>query len=136
MTPVALPFPVPVVKQSGQVIFPFTSKATTPLADTATVPDALGIVIILFPAPGAAKTKEFVTPADVSVREVTAPCSVRFWDCDPIVNAPDGVIALSVPEIPPIESITSPFIVLEEVGAVIARAVINAPVALKEDCIV
>ncbi len=79
ITPIKFPLPEPVVMQSGQVISPFPSKETTPDAETATVPLAFGILIVLFPEDGVLKVKVLVTPPDEDVSEVIAPCNVRFW---------------------------------------------------------
>lgn len=76
MTPVRLP--PPLVKQSGHVMSPAASSEMTPDAETATVPLALGSVIVLLPLEGVAKVNVLVTPVSVEVSEVVAPCNVKF----------------------------------------------------------
>jgi hypothetical protein len=85
----------PEVKQVAQVRLPAASRASGPLALTAIVPVAFGIVIVLLPLLGVAKVRVFVTPPLVAVRLVLAPCRVRFCAIAPIVSGPLGVMVLT-----------------------------------------
>ena len=105
------------VRHVAHVMLPAASSAIGPLAETAIVPEAFGKVNVLFAPLGAAKTRELVVAPAVSVRVVTAPCRVRFCDCEPTVNAPDGVRDVSVPPISPVPLKIKLFIVSADVDA-------------------
>jgi hypothetical protein len=69
----AEPPPPPLVRQVGQVRLPAASRAIGPVAETATVPVAFGMVIVLFELLGVAKVRLLVMPALVAVRLTVAP---------------------------------------------------------------
>ena len=60
--------------------------ANGPEAETAMVPVALGMVIVLLVVDGVAKVKLLVMLAFVLVKLVIAPCRVRFWVVEPMVR--------------------------------------------------
>ena len=66
----AVPPPPPLVKQVAQLRLPAASRPRGPLADTATVPDAFGKVMVLLVTLGAANTKLFLTPAALALKLV------------------------------------------------------------------
>src|SRR3954452_3240176 len=88
----AVPPPPPLVRQVGQVRLPAASRAKGPEAETATVPVALGIVIVLFEPDGVENTSELVIPELVAFRLVLAsPCKVKVWVEVPTVKEAVGV---------------------------------------------
>ena len=62
-----------VVAHVGHVKLPFASSASGPAADTATVPVAFGMVMVLLLVAGVAKVSELVMPPEVLVRLTVAP---------------------------------------------------------------
>ena len=106
------PPPPPLVTQVGQVMLPAESIASGPLALTATVPVALGKVIVLLPPLGVANVREFVTPLSVADKVVTAPWSVRFCVVAPIVIAAPGVIEFTA-SVPPMVTVVPLSVIIE-----------------------
>ena len=89
------------VMQVGQVKLPAASSASGPDALTATVPVALGIVIVWLAIAGVAKIKLLVKLPFLAESEVEAsPCSVNVWVGVPTVRVAVGVIVLT-PNVPP-----------------------------------
>jgi hypothetical protein len=75
----ALVPPLAIGNKPVKVMFPAESSAMLPEAETATVPEAFGKVIVLLEPAGVAKTKLFVKPLSVAVSVVLPlPCSVRL----------------------------------------------------------
>jgi len=72
------PEPPPLERQVAQVRLPAASRARGPEAETAMVPVALGMVMVLAPPLGVAKVRALVTPPEVAVRLTLAPWRVRF----------------------------------------------------------
>ena len=88
--------PAPTAAQVTQLMLPFASIASGPLALTATVPLAFGSVIVLFAPSGVAKTSEFVIPLAVALKLVLAlPCRLKLCPADPTIIAPVGVIVFA-----------------------------------------
>lgn len=111
VTPEVPPLP-PVVRQVGQVRLPAESSAIGPDADTATVPLALGRVMVLFEPLGVAKIRLFVILPEVELRFTVAPCRVRFWPVEPTVRAAVGVIVLTL-RVPPILTVVPSSLMIE-----------------------
>ena len=94
-------------------MLPLASTAMGPEADTATVPVALGTVIVLLLPLGVAKVRALVKPLAVAVRLVELPpCSNNVWLVEPIVIAAEGVIVLTV-KIPPIVTVVPLSVMIE-----------------------
>src|SRR5664279_4451724 len=95
MTPGWPPVAPGPVKQNGQVRLPAASRVSGPPAETATVPVALGMVMVLAPPVGVAKVSLLVVAPFVAVRLVKAPWRVRFWMVEPMVIAAVGIMVLT-----------------------------------------
>lgn len=67
-----------------------------------------------------AESRVMSLPAPVEVMLVVDPWRVRVWPVEPTVNAPDGVIEVNVPEMPPVPLKTKLLIVLVAVAPEIA----------------
>src|SRR5579862_1036888 len=112
LTP-AVPPPPPLVRHVGQVKLPAASSLRGPLAETATVPLALGMVTVLLLLDGVAKTSALVTPPDVALSVVPpSPCKVKVWLEVPTVNVAVGVIVLT-PSVPPIVTVEPLSVIME-----------------------
>src|SRR5882724_3815417 len=76
----------PLVTQVVQEISPKGERAIGPVAETATVPEASGITILLPDTVGVAKERVLVTPVFVSVRLVSEPCNTSAKPVEPTVS--------------------------------------------------
>ena len=90
VTPPAPPPPLPSVKQLAQLILPFASSCSGPLALTATVPVAFGIVIVFVSLPDCEAKRSCVVPF------APVPLIVEFADCK-IKLAKVGVALVPIP---------------------------------------
>ncbi len=106
------PPPPPLVTQVGQVRLPLPSRLIGPEADTATVPVAFGMVMVLLLVAGVANVSVFVTPLSVAVRLTAAPCNVRFWAWVPTVSAALGVMVLTL-SVPPMVTVEPLSVMME-----------------------
>ena len=97
--------PPPLVKQVEHVRLPAASKLSGPEAETATVPLALGRVIVLFERVGVANTKLLLMPPEVADKDVLpSPCKTSVWLAVPTVKVAVGVMVLTV-SVPPIVTV-------------------------------
>jgi hypothetical protein len=88
--------PPPLVKQVGQVRLPAASRLSGPLALTATVPLALGIVTVWLATAGPANTRVLVNEPLLALSEVLpSPWRVKVWVGVPTVRVAVGVIVLT-----------------------------------------